>query len=298
MRRKLEMSLYFRYVSFERKTQVKIESLKNERRMKDNASQGRVSPRHEKILEILSRKRIVEVAQLSSELGVSAVTIRSDLEALDQRRLLRRIRGGAMSIQPARFERPLELPSQSFGEEKERIGSLASRMVRDGETIILDAGTTALAMATALPADLRDVVVITSALDIAISLENHDGVTVMVTGGTVKKTGRNRHARSLISPFASLLLAQVNADCAYLCCAGIDAERGFTNAHFEEVEVKRAMLAAARRSVMLGDSGKLGHVAGARIAGLDDISRLVTDKGAEPAQVHALEAAGLDVVLA
>lgn len=247
---------------------------------------------------MLGQNRIVEVAHLSEVLGVSAVTIRSDLDALERRRLLRRIRGGAMSIQPARFERPAELPSQHFGAEKQRIGALAARMVRDGETIILDAGTTTLAMAAALPEDLRDVVVITSSLDIAIALENHAGVTVMVTGGTIKKTGRNARSRSLISPFAGLLLAQLNADCAYLCCAGIDSARGFTNAHFEEVEVKRAMLHAARRAVMLGDHGKIGHVAGARIATVAEVARLVTDTGAAPTERHALEAAGLEIVLA
>lgn len=247
---------------------------------------------------MLGQERVVEVAHLSEVLGVSAVTIRSDLDALERRMLLRRIRGGAMSIQPARFERPLDLPSQRFGEEKERIGALAARMVRNGETVILDAGTTTLAMAAAMPEDLRDVVVITSSLDIAITLESHAGVTVMVTGGTIKKTGRNSRSRSLISPFAGLLLAQINADCAYLCCAGIDSERGFTNAHFEEVEVKRAMLSSARRAVMLGDHGKMGHVAGARIATVAEVARLVTDKGAAPAQVHRLEAAGLEVVLA
>lgn len=266
--------------------------------MPDTVQPAQLNPRHERILEILQRDRVVEVARLADTLGVSAVTIRSDLDALERRMLLRRIRGGATSVQPARFVRPLELPSQSFGKEKERIGAMAARMVRDGETIILDAGTTTLAMALSLPADLRDVVVITSSLDIAISLETHSGVTVMVTGGTVKKTGRNPRSRSLIPPFAGLLLAQINADCAYLCCAGIDATRGFTNAHFEEVEMKRAMLSAARRVVMLGDHGKIGHVAGARIAGVGEVSSLVTDSGAEPADVSSLEATGLDVILA
>ncbi|MBO6720087.1 MAG: DeoR/GlpR transcriptional regulator [Rhizobiaceae bacterium] len=259
---------------------------------------SQLNPRHERILEILRRDRIVEVVRLADELCVSAVTIRSDLDALERRMLLRRIRGGATSVQPARFVRPLELPSQSFADEKERIGAMVARMVRDGETIILDAGTTTRAMAQALPQNLRDVVVITNSLDIAISLENHAGVTVMVTGGTVKKTGRNPRSRSLISPFAALLLGQINADCAYLCCAGIDVERGFTNAHFEEVEIKRAMLSAARRSVMLGDHGKIGHVAGARIASVAEVSALVTDSDAEPADVAALRAAGLDVILA
>jgi DeoR/GlpR family transcriptional regulator of sugar metabolism len=171
-------------------------------------------------------------------------------------------------------------------------------MVRDGETIILDAGTTTLAMAFALPRDLRDIVVIMSSLDVAIALETHPGATVMVTGGTLKKTGRNPRSRSLIPPLAALLLSQVNADCAYLCCAGIDPERGFTNAHFEEAEVKRAMRASARRTVVLGDHGKIGHVACARIAGVAEVAALVTDDGAKPADVQALEAAGLEVVIA
>lgn len=257
-----------------------------------------LSPRHEQIVEHLKRDGVVEVLRLADTLGVSAVTIRSDLDVLERKMLLRRIRGGATSVQPARFVRPLASPSQSFAGEKERIGQMAARMVRDGETIILDAGSTTLAMAMALPKDLRDVVVITSSLDIAISLETHAGITVMITGGTIKKTGRNPRSRSLISPFASLILAQVNVDCAYLCCAGIDAARGFTNAHFEEVEIKQAMLTAARRAVMLGDHGKIGHVAGARIAALKDVSALVTDSGAGPADLHSLETAGLDIVIA
>ncbi len=255
-------------------------------------------PRHERILEILHRERVVEVVRLSESLGVSAVTIRTDLDALERRHLLRRIRGGAMEVRPARFERPLDLPSQSFAAEKERIGAMAARMVRNGETIILDAGTTALAMAIALPDALRDIVVVTSSLDIAIALDTHDGVTVVVTGGKMKKTGRNRRSHSLIPPFGTLLLQQINADCAYLCCAGVDAERGFTNAHFEEVEIKRAMIAAARRVVMLGDHGKIGHVAGARIAGLAEVTALITDTEATPGQLQGLEAAGLQVLLA
>lgn len=254
--------------------------------------------RHERIIERLSRDRVVEVSALAEALDVSAVTIRSDLDALERRMLLRRIRGGAIALRPARFERPHDLPSEGVDEAKTRIGAMAARLVRNGETIALDAGTTALAMARALPQDLSDIVVITSSLDIAIALEAHPGATILVTGGTLKKTGRNQRSRSLVPPFASFLLDQLNADCAYLCCAGIDAERGFTNAHFEEVETKRAMLRCARRAVMLGDHGKIGHVAGAQIARTEDISTLVTDRRAAPKDVQTLESAGLQVLLA
>jgi DeoR/GlpR family transcriptional regulator of sugar metabolism len=254
-------------------------------------------PRHQRILDIIRREGMAEVARLADILGVSAVTIRSDLDALDGRQLLRRIRGGAMAIRPARFERPVDLPSQSYTAEKERIGALAARMVRNGETIILDAGTTAVAMALALPEDLRDLVVVTSSLDVALALHAHPGVSVVVTGGRLKKTGRNTRSHSLTPPFGTLLLQQINADCAYLCCAGIDAARGFTNAHFDEVEMKRAMIAAARRVVMMGDHGKIGHVAGARIAELSEVSALITDRDARAADVQALEAAGLQILL-
>jgi DeoR/GlpR family transcriptional regulator of sugar metabolism len=264
----------------------------------EDGSKKPLVPRQQQILEILERDRSAEVVQLSEALGVSAVTIRTDLDALEKRRLLRRIRGGAMAMQSARFERPIDVPSQNFTAEKERIGALAASLVRNGETIILDAGTTTLAMAMALGRDLRDIVVITSSLDIAIALEEHPGASVVVTGGSLKKTGRNLRSRSLVSPFAALLLEQLNADCAYLCCAGIDPVRGFTNAHFEEVEVKRAMLGAAQRAVMLGDRGKIGHVAGARIATPREIAVLVTDRKAAPADVAALEAAGTQVLLA
>ncbi len=264
----------------------------------DDAGNQTLIPRHERILEALRRDRVVEVNKLSAALGVSAVTIRSDLDTLERRQLLRRIRGGAMPVRPARFERPLDLLSQNFEVEKERIGAMAARMVRDGETVILDAGTTTLAMAMALAPDLRDIVVVTSCLDIAIALDRHPGVSVVVTGGRMKNSGRNSRSHSLIPPFGTLVLQQINADCAYLCCAGIDAERGFTNSNFEEAEIKHAMIASARRVVMLGDHGKIGHVAGARIAGFDEVTLLVTDAGAAPADVQALESAGVEVLLA
>ncbi|MFN3615733.1 MAG: DeoR/GlpR family DNA-binding transcription regulator [Rubrimonas sp.] len=256
-----------------------------------------LTPRQERIVELVRAERMVEVSRLAEILGVSAVTVRADLDALDRRQLLRRIRGGATAVRPARFERPVDLPAESFAAEKQAIGALAARLVRDGETIILDAGTTTLAMAMALPPDLRDIVVVTSSLDIALALENHEGVRVIVTGGMIKQTGRRRRSRSLIPPFASLVLEHINADCAYLCCAGVDAERGFTNAHFEETEVKRAMIASARRVVFLADHGKIGHVAGARIAVLGEAQTLVTDAAAPAADLAALEAQGLQVLV-
>jgi DeoR family transcriptional regulator of aga operon len=254
--------------------------------------------RHERILETLNARGFVEVAALAEALGVSAVTIRADLDTLERRKLVRRIRGGAVALRPARFERPLDLPSQSFTAEKERIGEAAASLVRDGETIILDAGTTTLALATALPRTLTDVVVVTNALDIAVALQPHPGVTVIVTGGRLKKPGRNAHSRSLISPFGTHLLREINADAAFLCCAGVHAARGFTNGNWDEAEIKQAMIASAIRVIVVADHGKIGHVGTARIAPLDGVDLLITDSGASAADIQALETAGLKVLVA
>ena len=261
-------------------------------------ARGRSLPRHERIIEMLASRGVVEVTALAEELGVSAVTIRADLDALEKKRLIRRVRGGAMALRPARFERPMDLPSQSFSDEKQRIADLAGSMVRDGETIILDAGTTTLAIAHALPEALTDVVVVTNGLDIAISLQAHAGVTVIVTGGRLKRGGRNAHSNSLISPFGATLLGEINADVAFLCCAGVDAARGFTNGNWEEAEVKKAMIASARRVVFVADHGKIGHVGSARIAPLEQVDLLVTDSGAAAADIQALELAGLQIAVA
>lgn len=261
-------------------------------------ARGRSLPRHERIIEMLADKGVVEVTALAEELGVSTVTIRADLDALEKRRLIRRIRGGAMALRPARFERPIDLPSQSFSDEKERIADLAASMVRDGETVILDAGTTTLAIARALPEVLTDVVVVTNGLDIAIALQAHAGVTVIVTGGRLKRGGRNVHSNSLISPFGATLLREINADVAFLCCAGVDAARGFTNGNWEEAEVKKAMIASARRIVFVADHGKIGHVGSARIAPLEQADLLITDNTAAAADIQALELAGLQIAVA
>ena len=142
--------------------------------------------RHREILEELHRDGRVEVGRLATRFGVSCVTIRTDLDYLEQQGLLRRIRGGAVPAESKRFELPLEETRQVHAREKESIGNYAAGLVRDGETILLDVGSTTTELARALSPSLKNVVVITSALNIALLLESHPGITVIVTGGTLR----------------------------------------------------------------------------------------------------------------
>ena len=253
---------------------------------------GAVS-RQKEIANLLRTEGKVTVTSLSAALGVSVVTIRNDLDALERQQVLRRLRGGAIAVRPARFQRSLHPLNNAFEPEKQRIGELAASLVRDGETIIIDSGSTTLALARALPHSLQDVAVVTNALDVALELETHMGVKVVVTGGTVSKP-----QRCLISPFATTLMRQINADVAFVACSGVDAQKGFTTQSWEEAEVKHAMVASSSRVVFLADHGKIGHVATAKIMELSEAELLVTDVGASGAALRLLEQAGLNVITA
>lgn len=254
-------------------------------------------PRHERILQILQGEETVSVAELAGQLGVSAVTIRTDLAYLEGEQLLRRVRGGARRARPARFEAKTERDLDDRQEDKTRIAAAAAAMVHSGDTIILDGGTTTLALAQALPDSLHDVMIVTNSVEVALVLQGKKGLSVYLTGGKLRESSKNG-SRSLVSPMATLLLQQINADIAFLCCAGIDVVRGFTNANIEEAEMKHAMMASARRTVVVADHSKVGHIGVSRIAGLTDVSLLVTSAGVSGKVQDEMEAAGLKIVIA
>lgn len=249
--------------------------------------------RRAKILEILKENGQVRVIELAKLLGVSQVTIRADLDALERSGRLRRLRGGAVLWETRRAELPLEVTRTLHAREKEAIGKKAASLVKDGDVILLDVGSTATEMAKALSPNLRDVVVITSALNIALLLESHPGLTVIVTGGRLRPL-----QHSLVNPFGTLLLAELNADRAFLGCNGVHPERGFTNTNLEEAEIKKAMVQAAREVYFLADHSKLLQVAAARIAPLGAATALITDRKADPKHLEVLREAGLAVELA
>lgn len=249
--------------------------------------------RHQEILEVLHRDGRLQVRKLAEHFGVSTVTIRTDLEYLEQRGLLRRTRGGAVPAETKRFELPLEETRQVHAREKERIGHHAAALVRDGETIILDVGSTTTELARALPPSLRNVVVITSGLNIALLLESHPGITVIVTGGTLRPL-----QHSLVNPYGTLLLQEINADKAFIGCNGVHPDKGFTNTNLQEAEIKRAMIEAARETIVLADHSKLMQVAAARIGPLEAAHLLITDRKAKSEDLLALRQRGLEVALA
>lgn len=243
---------------------------------------------------LIADRGFVRVSELADVFSVSEVTVRSDLAALDDGNDIRRVHGGAVPrgarARESSFEESLEASAQA----KQAIGRLAASLVSSGQSILLDVGTTTLAVAQALKqrTDLEDLVVITNGLHIALELESEiPRFTVIVTGGALRPL-----QHSLVHPLARAVLDQVHADIAIIGCNGVDVAGGVTNVNLPEAEVKQLMVAAAGRVIVVADASKLGQVSLGTIASLDQVDLIVTSDGADPALVADLSAAGVEVL--
>jgi DeoR family transcriptional regulator, aga operon transcriptional repressor len=252
--------------------------------------------RRDRMLTLLREHEFVRVADLSQRFEVSEVTVRADLDTLETRGLLRRVRGGAVPRRATSVERPFEEAEVAAAEQKRAIARTAAASVSNGDTIVLDVGTTTTAIAQELAArtELTDVTIFTSSLTIALALEPATPrLTVVVTGGTLRP---KQH--SLVEPLAGLVLATIRAGTAFVGCNGIDVESGVTNVNLPETEVKKLILRSSQRRVVVADGSKLGEVALAHVCDLDDVDLLLTSADADPELVAALRGTGLDVQLA
>ncbi|MFF1574457.1 DeoR/GlpR family DNA-binding transcription regulator [Leifsonia sp. NPDC058292] len=253
--------------------------------------------RRERMLDLIGRHGFVRVGDLSEAFQVSDVTVRSDLDLLDQQQLIRRVHGGAVlrsgdGMREPSFEEALE----ASAEEKRSIGIAAAAMVESGTSVLLDVGTTTTAIARALVDrdELDGVTVITNGLTIALELERAiPRFQVVVTGGTLRPL-----QHSLVEPLASVLLERMHADLAFVGCTGVDPVGGITNVNLPEADLKRVMVGAATRAVVVADGSKLGRIHLGRIAAVDEVHELITGGSADEGTVSSLRSAGLRVVVA
>jgi DeoR family transcriptional regulator of aga operon len=246
--------------------------------------------------DYLNERGFVRVRELSDRFGVSTVTARSDLEALAQRRLVQRVHGGAMPINRSRGEQSFEEVSTQRADEKARIARAAAQLVSTGESILIDVGTTAAAFAAQLVdrPDLGELNVITNGITIALALEAaHQRFSIVVTGGTLRP---KQH--SLVDPLAGSFLKTLSVDTVFLGCNGIHPGAGITNINLPEANVKRAMIEASQRCIVMADSSKIGTRTLARVCTIDQVDVLVTDSDVRDADVDWLKERGVDVIVA
>lgn len=252
--------------------------------------------RREQILAFIKTRDFVRVTDLSVRFRVSEVTVRGDLDVLAERGEIRRIRGGAMPRTLPRPERPFEEAKNARVTEKSQIGRAAASLISPGETLILDVGTTTTAVARALiqREDLHDIVVFTNALNIALELEQAiPRFTVIITGGTLRPL-----QHSLVDPLGMLMFERIKAHTVILGCNGIDLQTGITNINLPETEIKRRMLQAAKRRILIADGSKVGEVGLAYLCAVEEVDLLITDSSANPAILAALRERGLEILIA
>lgn len=255
-----------------------------------------VEARRERLLALIGEEGFVRVSDASELFGVSEVTLRSDLSALEAAGALRRVHGGAMAVRGEGRESSVEATAERDTEVKRAIGRRAAALVSGGSSILLDVGSTTLAVAHALVerAELSGLTVITNGLSIALALEPAiPRVTVVVTGGTLRPL-----QHSLVNPLAAQTLAGLHVDLAILGCNGIDSEGRVTNLNLPEAEVKRAMLAASDARMLVADGSKAGQRHLGLIAGLGEFGTLVTGGAGVDALRAPAAAAGTRLVVA
>jgi DeoR/GlpR family transcriptional regulator of sugar metabolism len=252
------------------------------------------SDRRQRILEMVRDRGEVFVADLSARFGLSEVTIRADLTALARRGLIVRRHGGALRSEGAPFELTFATREVSNVELKRRIGVAAAELILDGQSVVLDASTTALQVARALRLRryLRDVTIITNGVHTGLELLDVPGISTILTGGQLRAT-----AVSLTGALATDLLARVHAAVGFFGARGLTVSHGLTDVNVQEVEMKAAMAAVCERVVALVDHTKLGQVGLATFAPLSQLALAITDDRADPTLVAELRKAGVEVQL-
>lgn len=246
------------------------------------------------ILQELLRTEKVSVASLAKRLKVSEATIRRDLGELERRGLLLRSHGGAVTIQPLLYEPFRHISSyheqdRQHAAEKRRIGLVAAKLVTDGETLAIGAGTTATQVARSVCLH-KGITVLTNAVNIAMELSHRDDIKVFVTGGFLSGDWF-----ALVGPSAIQSISEMFVDKVFIGVDGIHIENGLTTNYPDQASIHRAMIGQARQKIVVADHRKIGAVGTALIKPVEDIDILITDRGATDEAIAPFVEKGIEV---
>lgn len=244
------------------------------------------------IMNKLEEEGQVDVLSLSKELNVSEVTIRNDLKRLEQKNALIRARGGAFKIEKVGIDFTISDKNKQHNEQKKRIGKAAANLIKEGETIILDSGTTTLEITKNI-SEIGELTVITNALNIANQLAEHPKVNVIIPGGFLRK-----NSLSLIGTSAEEGFKNYFCDKLFLAVDGLSVVYGLSTPNVEEAHLNRMMMSISKQVIVVADSSKFQKRSFAFIAPISEIDVLITDSGIPAEDQQKLETAGVKVIIA
>ena len=247
------------------------------------------------ILSMIKRTGLVRVDDLAKSLGASENSIRRDLKHLEERQMVERVYGGAVPVNNGRDQLvPFNKRSRIHPEEKLAIALAAVELIKPDSSILLDAGSTVYALAERINEAVSfPLTIVTNSLDTAALFAHSADFELLLCGGSISQS-----PRSLVGPYAESFFSQIHTDILFLGASGMSDRGGLTNSNMDEIGVKRGMIGAADRTVVLLDSSKIGRTATYPITDLQAIHTIVTDSGVSEEVVRQLEDNGVNVVIA
>ncbi len=261
--------------------------------MEKSFSKSTVS-RRARILDELEKTGQVSVKELSKMFDISEVTIRNDLSQLEKQNMLIRARGGAIKI---KFQRMAIDPSISdkqkeFQREKQLIAKEAVKLIEEGDTIVLDSGTTTTEIAKNLE-QFKNLTIITNALNIASILSDYEGVTIFMPGGSLRKK-----SLSLVGVLADENFEKFYCDKLFLGADGFNTTHGMSTPNSEEAHLNQIMIKNSKKVIVVADSRKFERRRFAFIGPISDIDIVITDSGIKGEDKTRLEQNGVKVIIA
>jgi DeoR family transcriptional regulator of aga operon/DeoR family fructose operon transcriptional repressor len=248
--------------------------------------------RREKILGILERDERVSIDELSEIIDVTPVTIRNDLNVLAEKGLLVRVHGGAILPDQSKQELSFNIRRRLHSQKKERIGATAAAMIQDGEAIILDASTTAMAVASKL-LNHHELTVLTNGILVGMILLDNPSVTVLMPGGFLR-----RDSASLVKGIGNCDLGKYNFQKGFFGAKGLSLEEGLTDVNRDEVSIKRDFIHQVKTVVAIVDSTKWNRDGFVSFASLDQVDSIITDEEAPKGIVKQIEEKGIKIIIA
>lgn len=229
-----------------------------------------------KILDILNTKYSISCLFLSETFNVTKETIRSDLNFLDKKNLLKKTFGGAISLQKRmtdKLDPPINIRQSTNLEEKRSIALTACSLIKENSTIALDASTTTLQMVEHIPTD-KNITVVTNSLSVLIELNKKEqGINIVSVGGVLRQT-----STSFLGFLSISSLSQFNIDISFFSCNSIVIEKGLMDPAIEEVDFKRNLIEVSNENILLSDSSKFNKMSTYTVSPLSNFSTIISDK--------------------